>query len=255
MPYLEFQTESRPVGPGVLTIGSGAEAAWRIRDHDLLPVHAIVAPASGGDALISRARTDAVILINGQELGGAERRLRYGDVIQLQSATLIYRQLAQETERASAYLRDVRRNRSYKLREQATIGRDALCEVLVQEPGVSRHHAVVRRVDGGGYTIEPIGRAYLTVNGTRLAGTKTLAEGDEVSVGKTVFRFTTQAQGEATTAESRRFAADARAARMQTMYITTVEMHERAVKTSNRRIYATVAVLIAITAIVAMLLG
>lgn len=254
MPYLEFLSESRPVGPGVLTIGSGTESAWRIRDHDLLPVHVIVAPASGGEALVTRARADAVVLINGQEIGGAEKRIRFGDIIQLNSAKLIYRQLAKEAERAGAFLRDVRRGRIYKLQERATIGRDSACEVLVQEPDVSRHHALVWHT-GDRWFIEPIGRAYVLVNGTRIIAPSPLAEGGEVTVGKTVLRFTTAASAEATTAEAKRYHGDNRAARMQTMYVTTVEMHERAVKGTQRRAYIIIAIVIAVAAVVAMLLG
>ena len=254
MPYLEFDNENRPVGPGVLTIGSGSEAAWRIRDHDLLPVHAIVAPASGGDALVSRGHGEAQILVNGRELTPDNQRVRFGDVIQLNSARLVYRQLAQEMERAGGFLRDVRRNRTYRLRDRATIGRDFASEVLVQEPDVSRQHALLWRADREWF-VEPVARAYVLLNGERITAPVALKEGDELSVGKTTLRFTTQPHPEATTAESRRFSADKRTARLQTTYMTTVEMHERAQRSTQRKVYTVIAILIAATAVVAMLLG
>lgn len=254
MPFLEFGTENRPVGPGVLTIGSGSEAAWRIRDHDLMPVHVIVAPASGGDAIVSRGHGDAVVHINGREMSGAEERIHFGDVLQLNSANLVYRQLASEAERAGGFLRDVRRNRTYRLRDRATIGRDFACEVLVQEPDVSRQHALVWRAEASWF-VEPVGRAYVLINGNRITAPTALKEGDELGVGKTLLRFTTQSHPEATTAEARRFTADKRAAKLQTTYMTSVEMHERAQQSTQKKVYIVVAILIAATAIAAVLLG
>ena len=70
-----------------------------------------------------------------------------------------------------------------------------------------------------------------------------------------MLRFTTAASAEATTAEAERYHGDNRAARMQTMYVTTVEMHERAVKGTQRRAYIVIAIVIAVAAVVAMLLG
>lgn len=252
MPYLEFDNDTRTLGPGVLTIGSGTEAAWRIRDHDLAPVHAIVAPASKGDALISRARPDAFVSVNGVEIPAGEHRIRFNDVIQLNTARVIYRQVAHEGSRDIGYLRDVRRGRSYKLSQRTTIGRDAVCEVLVQEPSVSRVHAEVVR-EGNGYMVIPKDRSYTLVNSQRLHAASPLNEGDELTIGRTVLRFTTEPQTSAITAESNRFTADARSARQPTAFIGIVQARELRGSDSKKSIYLAVAALVLVLAIAAVL--
>jgi predicted component of type VI protein secretion system len=252
VPYLEFQNDTRTIGPGVLTIGSGTEAAWRIRDHDLLPVHAIVAPASGGDALISRARSDAAVSVNGVEIKAGEHRVRFNDVIQLNSAKLTYRQVSHEGTSDVGFLRDVRRNRAYKLSHNTTIGRDAICEVLVQEPSVSRIHAEITR-DRDGYHVAPKDRSYTLLNGQRLNAPTVLHEGDELSIGRTVLRFTTERQTGAITAEANKFVADARTARQPTAFMGIVAYRE--MQGSDRRksrIYATIGIVV-VLAVLALL--
>ena len=252
MPYLEFDNDTRTLGPGVLTIGSGTEAAWRIRDHDLLPVHAIVAPASRGDALISRARADAFVSVNGVEITSGEHRIKFNDVIQLNSARVIYRQVAHEGSRDVGFLRDVRRDRSYKLSATTTIGRDAICEVLVQEPSVSRVHAEVIR-EREGYVVHPKDRAYTLINGQRLQGPTPLDEGDELTIGRTILRFTTEPQPSAITAESNRFTADARSARLPTAFVGIVAARELRGNDSKKLamlVAAAVVVLLAVGALI-----
>ena len=252
MPYLEFQNDTRTLGPGVLTIGSGTEAAWRIRDHDLLPVHAIVAPASGGDALISRARSDAAVAVNGVEIKAGEHRIRFNDVIQLNSARLTYRQVAHEGASDIGFLRDVRRNRAYKLSHNTTIGRDAICEVLVQEPSVSRIHAEITR-DRDGYHVAPKDRSYTLLNGQRLHAPTLLHEGDELGIGQTVLRFTTERQSNAITAEANRFVADARTARQPTAFLGIVAYREQQGSSIRRsRIYAAIGIVV-VLAVLALL--
>lgn len=252
MPYLEFQNDTRTLGPGVLTIGSGTEAAWRIRDHDLLPVHAIVAPASGGDALISCARSGATVSVNGVEIKAGEHRIRFNDVIQLNSARLVYRQVVHEGISDVGFLRDVRRNRAYKLSHNTTIGRDAICEVLVQEPSVSRIHAEITR-DRDGYHVAPKDRSYTLLNGQRLNEPTMLHEGDELSIGRTVLRFTAEPQSGAITAEANRFVADARSARQPTGFLGIVAYREqRGVDARRSRIYAAIGIAAAL-AVLALL--
>ena len=41
MAHLIFGDQTRPLGLGVLSIGSGVEATWRIREPDLLRLHAL----------------------------------------------------------------------------------------------------------------------------------------------------------------------------------------------------------------------
>src|SRR5215212_9352828 len=115
MPYITFKEQSRQVGPGVLTIGGGHEASWRIPGYDLAPLHAVVAPERDGQAVIMRGSAFVRVLINGAEMDTQSRRLEFGDVIRLGAADLRYVESNREETGSDAFLRDVRHNRVYKL--------------------------------------------------------------------------------------------------------------------------------------------
>jgi len=72
--------------------------------------------------------------------------------------------------------------------DETLIGRSPTTDVTVQDENASREHAIVAH-DGGVYTIEDL----QSTNGTRVNGkrvrTATLADGDEIQVGQTRFRF------------------------------------------------------------------
>ena len=67
--------------------------------------------------------------------------------------------------------------------DETLIGRNPSSDVAVADESASREHAIVAR-DGGVYTIEDL----QSTNGTRVR-TATLADGDEIQVGHTRFRF------------------------------------------------------------------
>jgi pSer/pThr/pTyr-binding forkhead associated (FHA) protein len=71
-----------------------------------------------------------------------------------------------------------------------TIGR-AGCDVDLNDPDVSRRHAVVRRVNGG-VALEDLDSTNGTfVNETRISGIAEIAVGDRVRFGNTVWRLAT----------------------------------------------------------------
>jgi hypothetical protein len=77
----------------------------------------------------------------------------------------------------------------YELREAVTvIGRSRRCDIVVDDPNVSRQHAEVRR-QGDSYVLHDLG----STNGTRVnrrdARQATLQNGDRVEVGTTELRF------------------------------------------------------------------
>ena len=70
----------------------------------------------------------------------------------------------------------------HALRDGATIGRKG-CDVALDDPNVSRRHAVVRR-EGGKVAIEDLGSTNGTlVNGSRIEGAAELHNGDVVRFG------------------------------------------------------------------------
>lgn len=71
----------------------------------------------------------------------------------------------------------------------ATIGRSRECEVVVDDPGVSRRHAEIR-LGPEGWTVKDLGSTNgLSVNGAALASLRVLANGDEIELGSTALRF------------------------------------------------------------------
>ena len=77
----------------------------------------------------------------------------------------------------------------HELRETVTlIGRSRRCDVVVEDPNVSRQHAEIRR-QGDSYVIRDLG----STNGTRVnrrdARQATLQHGDRIEVGTTELRF------------------------------------------------------------------
>jgi hypothetical protein len=70
-----------------------------------------------------------------------------------------------------------------------TIGRDDGCDVIVDDPGVSRRHARVTNADGTLW-VEDVGSTNGTwVDGERLAGRRELATGADVRVGGALLRL------------------------------------------------------------------
>jgi predicted component of type VI protein secretion system len=211
--YIEFEHHSRALGPGVLTIGSGAEAAFRIRDHGLEPLHALVTLERDGRALLERATPDALVAINGTTLRESRAVLEVGDAIRLGRAEITFTDSpSQRTTSDEGYLHDLRRARLYTLGEGVVIGRDRASTIVLHEPSVAPKHAEVRPLNGGGgYVLAPLGNVVL-VNGTRVAEPVRLQEGDEVEVGRTTLRFSTVVPSNSMIEDSKRAQQGTRAA-------------------------------------------
>lgn len=251
MPYLEFQEQRRALGPGVLTIGSGTEASWRIVDQDLAPIHALITMERGGQAIILAGDPDALIHLNDVELQESRAVLSYGDRIRLGRAEFTFVQTG-GTGTSERYLRDTRRGRVYRLAGTTRIGRDPRCPILIQEPEVSRVHAEVT-VREGSFLVAPVGPAYVLVNHERINGPTELREGDEVSIGRTVLTFSAETgpyRASAASADPMRPGVDKRAGKMQTMYMGAVEARENIRRREHRRVIAVVAVIVALFTLV-----
>ena len=240
MPYLEYDHQLRPVGPGVLTIGSGPEAGWRIIGRDLAPVHVIMTPQRDGRALVIRGTPEATIYVGGKEIADGRAILSLGDTLRIGSAEFAYRHAEGQGAGREGYLRDLGRARLFALRPVTQIGRDLSCEVLLPEPNVSRFHADIRLQDER-YVVRPLGTADTTLNGRRLSEPAELTEGDELTIGSTVLRFTTEVPRSIRRAEEQHPAFNARAARMPTVVMGLVQAREKMRRDDRRKIAAIVA--------------
>jgi len=72
--------------------------------------------------------------------------------------------------------------------EPATIGRLAGCEIEIHDPGASRRHAEVRR-RGDAFVISDLGSTNGTLVNNATIREHVLADGDRVTIGRTVFEF------------------------------------------------------------------
>ena len=231
MPILEFDRQARPLGPGVLTIGSGPEAGWRVVDHDLAPIHALVTLERDGRAQLARARDDVAILVNGEAMTTPLRLIKAGDTITLGDAKFFMRAAKRQDDATeTAFLRDMSRGRAWRIEDRLDIGRDPICAVHLPDPDVSRVHAEVSRGPNGVAVRQKGGVVFL--NGTRVVGDMPLGEGDEISVGRTMLRFTHETPKTAAVVapsdplHRRPSVGDSRLSRAQTSYMGVVQARD-----------------------------
>jgi hypothetical protein len=72
---------------------------------------------------------------------------------------------------------------------RATLGRAKDADCVLRDPNVSRHHAELRRLPSGDWTIADLGSTNgVKVNGRRVGSTR-LSPGDQVTLGTTTFVF------------------------------------------------------------------
>lgn len=256
MPYLEFNGQKRTLGPGVLIIGSGREAGWRIEDRRMDRVHALVSLERDGRVLLTRGSDVAWVELNGHPIATAAAEIRPGDEVRIGDA--VFRLAAgvphaPDEERGVAYLREVRRERYYRLGDVTAIGRDLTCAVLILDPDISRTHAEVLR-DGEAYQVHPR-RGVTLLNGHRLLAPAVLAEGDELMVGQTLLRYTTVAPPGGVTAQARVGAQAREAAQMQTTFMSPLAVRESMRKRRQRKVGAVIAGVGAAAAIAVLLVS
>jgi predicted component of type VI protein secretion system len=255
MPYLEFEQQLRQVGPGVLTIGSGTEASWRILGRELAPLHVIITPERDGRAVVKRGAPYAEVFLNDAELPDGRGVLGFGDRLRVGGAEFVYRQTAHQGRSREGFLRDTRRGRVYMLNGILEMGRDPRCEVLLTEPEVSRLHAEVHAKDGH-FWVVPVGTAYTLLNHERLHAPTELKEGDEITIGRTALRFTTEAPS-STLAKpvvgTPHANVDKRAAKMQTVFMGALQAREKIKRRDMQRVSLIVAAVIAVLTAVVLL--
>ena len=251
MPFIEIGGETRSVGPGVLTIGAGTEASWRIQGHGLHPVHLMIVPEADGRTSLIQGAPDARIQVNGAELENGWHSLAPGDRIRFSDLQAEFRLVSREAEASGeAYLRDTRRGRLYRVTGGSRIGRDLSSTVLLQEPDVSRTHAEIA-LENGNFVVHPHGVTLL--NGRPLGVPAPLREGDELVIGRTYLRFSREVPRSVMPEAQTR--PNSRVSKMRTTFMGTVEMHDYMQKNARRRLGRAAAVVLVATAIVVGLMA
>ncbi len=171
---------------GDVVIGRAPEVTLTIDDGEVSRRHARIYRDAGGfkvEDLGSRNGTD----LNDQRIA-APAGLRNGDRINVAGVALEFVEgpapqgSSSSAGMASKAVPVVRTERVKLGGSQLTIGRDETNDLVLDDPGVSRNHAVVMR-DGAGALLADLG----SMNGTRLNGvgvTKTqLSAGDQIGIG------------------------------------------------------------------------
>ena len=255
MPYITFKEQSRSVGPGVLTIGGGHEASWRIPGFDLAPLHAVVAPERDGRAVIMRGSPFATVLVNGVEMDTQSRPLAFGDVIRLGGAEFRYVETSRQDVGTDGFLCDVRHNRVYKLVDQNSVGRDLKCNVLLHDTTASRTHADILHQNGQ-FVLHPSGGVTF-VNGRHVADPVPLRDGDEIGVGRTMLRFSREMPSYASEvkpdSEGRPSYAGRRSSQVQTTFMGVVEQREQLHRQQSRRLGKVVAIVLSAAVVISAL--
>ena len=213
MPYIQLSGKQYPLKVGETTVGtSGADIA--VAGPVALGVQAKLQAGSDNSVIIRRASSEAVVSVNGVQLGNDPTPLIHGDKIEIGDAELLFgddRKGGQTQALAGLRVDDVYQprasgggkataatggrlvslvdGREYIVSPTGiSIGRDAGCDVVVPSPEVSRKHAELM-AGPSGYTVTDLSTNGVFVNGERVTRARTLARGDVLRLGTEEFRF------------------------------------------------------------------
>jgi predicted component of type VI protein secretion system len=185
----------RELGPET-SIGSGAQAAWRVAGKDLAARHFTVHANTDGTAKVVPASAQHVVIVNGEPVPVLGAAVKGGDVIFAGTAQFIY--LKKESDKrpelpapnGPAYLVDAQNRRAYPLnRRVVQIGREIGCNIVLKDTSVSRFHADIR-AEGGQHVIYSMGSGGTKVGAEAVTHPRMLRQGDEVRIGRATFTFT-----------------------------------------------------------------
>ena len=188
-------TQSRIVALGATPLSLG-----RAPDNDLVLAsrfvsgrHARIEPAGAGHRIVDVGSTNG-LLYEGQRVPSHE--FADGDVIRIgDPATGSFVSLTYRNSAVARAHQAAQPAQSYPLDPsdpQITIGRVG-CDIVLDNPQVSRFHAQIDRAPGGGAILRDAGSTNGTfVNGQRLIGAHTLRQGDVIQIGafKLVYNVT-----------------------------------------------------------------
>ena len=197
-------TTSFPVHAPEAVVGRSAEADIQLAHPEISRRHCRVYQDAAGDWTLEDLHSHWGTKVNGAALGsGASVGLSPGDRLQIGPVLAVFGASPPSPEEAAALLahEDPPRPGAGKVlvggRETQGIplGTDRLCfgrgedmDVVLADPGVSRHHLAVARVPTGYEVTDLRSRAGSFVNGRRFE-THRLIIGDQLQVGPYFFRF------------------------------------------------------------------
>jgi ABC transport system ATP-binding/permease protein len=170
-----------PIPPAGLTIGAPPEADIRIVGAGFVGIQAAIESTESGHVIVEQAKRSETF-VNGERLVAGERRpLLRGDSIALAGQLLHYLPTGSGLPRL-APVAPVDAGRVRTSKHEFTVGRDPGCDLVLDHPTVSRHHAIIR-MDRGTPVIESRGSSVgVRVNG-ELVRRAPLEVGDQIAIG------------------------------------------------------------------------
>ena len=213
MPYIQFQDQQFALGSADLTVGAFDGAAVRLPGDDPR-ASAVLRVGADGTGIIRRGAADAVVLLNGLQLGQEPSPILHGDKVEVGGHALRYgddkkggstqflsaanlpeglRSKAgaprKPTTATGGRLVSLVDGREYGVRDAGvTFGREIGCDIVIASTEVSRKHAQIAPGEGG-YLVTDLSTNGVFVNGTRIDKRQLLGRGDVLKIGPEEFRF------------------------------------------------------------------
>lgn len=168
-----------PIPRDGLTIGSGDDATIKVAGVG--ETQTVVEPTGEGHVIVEHGQPSATY-VNGELLVAGERRaLRRGDAVAVGGTNLYYLPTGQGLPQL-ARVKPVDAGRLRATKRGFTIGRDPACDLVLDHPTISLHHAVLSS-DGAATTITDLGSAVgVRVNGAPVRRAR-LQVGDQIAIG------------------------------------------------------------------------
>ncbi len=213
MPYIQFKDQQFPLAQADLTVGAFDGAGVRLPGDDP-SARAILKLAADGTGLVRRGAADAVVLLNGVQLGAEPSPILHGDKVEVAGCELRYGDDKKSgstqflsaasipdslkarvatpkkpTTATGGRLVSLVDGREYPVPDAGvTFGREIGCDIVIASTEVSRKHATIAPGEGG-YLVADLSTNGVFVNGVRIEKTQMLGRGDVLKIGPEEFRF------------------------------------------------------------------
>ena len=214
---MQLEVDGRRFGitSGETVVGSDPSSGILLEGEGVQPRHLVVAGLADGSAAVRAAQPGVDVRLNGIALGADPTPVLHGDKLRVGDREILVIDPAQAgaTRLAPAVkildadslppvsrpaglgparLVSLTDGREYVIDDQPLVfGRDAAAHVVVGSDDASRRHAEVRPT-AGGYVLVDRSSNGTTVNGLPVEGSRVLARGDVIAIGRDEFRFSVE---------------------------------------------------------------
>lgn len=179
---------------GEVSIGSDPTADIHLTGKGVHARHARVCRGGDGRVLVHPATDGATVMLNGSPIGPDPEPVAPGDMIRIAEHDLLVSEgdQARSGSGGQAVLTAMGESggREFALGAVTSLGRDAQCDVVVQDQDASRRHADILGSAVGWALVDRSTNGTL-VNGARVSGARrALVTGDVIRIGREEYRFT-----------------------------------------------------------------